>query len=218
MASHKRVPTGLVIVFEGVDGVGKTTQLELARKALTEQGWLVHATRNLGGTPIGEELRQVAFSPVERSPETDLYISAAIQAELAKSIEAERAEGKIVLIDRGPLTFASYHIYGNKVDGRLGWQFADEGMARFSPELVMLYEMNLREALERAKHRAGHTDYYASKPKKYFEGVEHGYTVAAQRYKEVVTKLHAAQPIDTVHEQTMQYIQQALEKKLAKQA
>lgn len=214
MAAEQKITGGLVIIFEGVDGVGKTTQLDLVRDQLTDQGYEVHATRNLGGTPIGEALRKVAFSPIDRSPETDLYISAAIQAELAKSIETERSRGKIVLVDRGPLSFASYHVYGNGAETELGWQFADEGMSKFDPDLVILYEMGLDDALKRAKRRKGQTDYYASKPKKYFQRVEAGYRAAARRYSGLVAKLDASGSIDAVHSQTMGLVEEALGRKL----
>jgi dTMP kinase len=209
----KTVPGGMVVIFEGIDGAGKTTQLNLVHEELISRGYGVHATRNLGGTPIGEALRQVAFSPVERSPETDLYISAAIQAELAKSIESERRSGKIVLVDRGPLSLAAYHIYGNGVGPKLGWQFADEGMARFQPNLVVLYKIELNEALKRAKRRKGHTDYYASKPKGYFRRVENGYEAGAKRYSSVVTRLDASDDIGAVHSQTMEEIDAVLRRR-----
>lgn len=212
-SKQKTVPGGLVVIFEGVDGVGKTTQLELVRKALVDEGWAVHATRNLGGTPLGEELRKVAFSSHDRTPETDLYISAAIQAELAESIESEYKQGKIVLIDRGPLSFAAYHIYGNGVAAALGWQFADEGIKRFRPDLVILYKMDVEVALERAKRRKGSTDYYASKPKAYFERVNQGYGIAAKRYAQKVTNFDASQSVEAVHTQTMLAVRKALAQK-----
>lgn len=201
----KTIPGGLTIIFEGVDGVGKTTQLKKVQEALTHEGWPVHITRNLGGTPIGEELRAVAFSPVKRLPETDLYISAAIQAELAHSIETERAENKIVLVDRGPFSFAAYHIYGNGVEADKGWKFADDGMERFRPDLVLVYEMDLDDALTRARQRSGdNADYYASKPKGYFANVQRGYREAAKRYKTtLIEKIDASKSVDSVFEATM---------------
>lgn len=204
---------GLVVLFEGVDGVGKTTQLQLASDELTGLGYTVHTTRNLGGTPIGEELREVAFSSAERLPETDLYISAAIQSELAKSIKAERSKGKTILVDRGPLSLAAYHIYGNGVSEKQGWQFADEGMNKFHPDLVILYEMNLEEALDRATRRKGHIDYYASKPKKYFQQVERGYDAAAERYASHTVRVDASKGIQEVHALTMTAIGRTIKHK-----
>jgi dTMP kinase len=208
-AKTKHIPDGFVIIFEGVDGVGKTTQLRLAQETLEKEGFEVHATRNLGGTPIGEALRDVAFSSHHRTPETDLYISAAIQAELAESIKNERAKGRVVLVDRGPLSFAAYHVYGNGVEAALGWEFADQGITRFKPDLVILYEMELGAALDRAKRRKSQVDYYASKPKSYFENVEKGYKAAAKRYPKVIT-IDASKDVDTVHDLTMRKISKAL--------
>jgi len=207
---HKK---GLVILFEGIDGVGKTTQLRLVQEALTKLGRSVHATRNLGGTPIGEALREVTLSPTERSPETDLYISVAIQSALADSIQAERQEGKVVLVDRGPLSLAAYHIYGNGVDSQLGWRYADDGMRRFAPDLVILYQTDLDTALSRTKRRHGKTDYFASQPKAYFKRVVSGFSEASKRYP--VHIINASGSIDEVHRETMTSIEKLLSKNQA---
>jgi dTMP kinase len=210
-AQHRQ--KGLVVLFEGVDGVGKTTQLKLAQEALAKLGRTVHATRNLGGTPIGEALREVTLSPTERSPETDLYISVAIQSALAESIQAERQDGKVVLVDRGPLSLAAYHIYGNGVDGQLGWRYADDGMRRFSPDLVILYQTDLDTALSRTKRRQGKTDYFASQPKAYFKRVVRGFSEASKRYP--VRIINASGSIDEVHRETMAAIESLLPKNQA---
>lgn len=195
---------GIVILFEGIDGVGKTTQLKLAQDELVKQGWPVHATRNLGGTPIGERLREVTLSPTERSAETDLYISVAIQTALVESVEAERSRGKVILIDRGPLSLAAYHIYGNGATEKLGWRYADEGMRRFKPDLVLLYQTDLDVALARAKRRSSKADYFASKPKNYFERVMRGFQDADERYPAHL--IDASSSISTVHLETMRAI------------
>src|ERR1039457_7062193 len=97
--SAKPLADGFVVMFEGIDGVGKTTQLGLARDKLTEGGWSVISLRNPGGTPIGEALRTVMLSSDDRPPMTDLYTSLAIQAALFEAIEAARQAGKIILLD-----------------------------------------------------------------------------------------------------------------------
>lgn len=205
-----RLKDGLVILFEGVDGVGKTTQLHLAQEELVQNGWPVHVTRNLGGTPIGEKLREVVFSSTARSATTDLYISVAIQTALAEHINAERKKRKIILVDRGPLSLAAYHIYGNKVGPEHGWHYADEGIKLFKPDLTLLYETKLETALTRAKRRSGKSDYYANKPKAYFQRVEKGYKDAGQRYGAV--HLDASKSIQEIHQQTMIVIKDLLSK------
>jgi dTMP kinase len=205
-----KIQKGLVILFEGIDGVGKTTQLKLAKEELAKQGLSLHATRYLGGTPIGEKLREVTLSPTERSAETDLYISVAVQTALADLVAAERSQGKIILIDRGPLSLAAYHIYGNGVSKELGWRYADDSMRRLKPDLVLLYQTKLDTALARAKRRSSKTDYFASKPKKYFERVMNGFSDASQRYP--VRVINASKSISAVHQETMQAIDALLDK------
>src|SRR4051794_4239442 len=101
VAMDKTIDGGLVIIFEGIDGVGKTTQLNLVREELEAEGWAVYGTRNLGGTPIGEELRKTLLSSLERPETTNVYISAAIQEALVAAINGQREAGKIILLDRG---------------------------------------------------------------------------------------------------------------------
>lgn len=205
-----RIDDGLVIVFEGIDGTGKTTQLELAQAELSKEGWPLHTSRNLGGTPIGEELRRVILSPLQRPETTNLYISVAIQEALIGAIETERAHGKIILMDRGPLSLAAYEIYGSRLDPDLGWPHVEAGMAKLKPELTIIYDTDVGTALQRTHAKPGKADYFESKSADYFERVAEGYRDAAKRYNQTCVIIDAGQSIEAVHEQTAQVIRQAL--------
>jgi dTMP kinase len=198
----------MVFMFEGIDGVGKSTQLRLVQKALEEAGWPVMTTRNMGGTPIGEALRDVIKSPVKRPPMTDFYISLAVQEPLLDIIDAAREEGKIVLMDRGPLSLAAYQIYGAGVDAELGWRHVAAGMDRIKPEAILLYDVaHIATALERKDGKG--QDYFENKPASYFEKVAHGYRDAAVRYEQTTT-IDALQSIPDVEAQTMAVIAKSL--------
>lgn len=205
----------LLIVFEGIDGSGKTTQLQRAQKVLQAAGWPVYATRNLGGTPIGEALRTVIKSKFERPSTTNLYISAAIQEALIDAIGLERRKGQIILMDRGPLSLAAYEIYGAGLDGDLAWPHVDGGMARLAPELTILYRTDVETALERARHKAEASDYFESQPSKFFEKVAAGYEAAARRYPRHIAVIDANRSVEAIHADTMDAIEQALQQKLA---
>jgi dTMP kinase len=207
------LPDGLVVIFEGIDGVGKTTQLELAHQALTQAGWPVLSTRNLGGTPVGEALRTVIKSKVARPPMTDLYISVAIQEALLEVIDAGRDEGKIVLLDRSPLSLAAYQIYGASVDEAAGWKYVENGMNKLRAEAVILYEMDTDTIVERIRSQPSNADYFESQPLDYFKRVAHGYDIAVQRYD--VKVVNAGQPIPAIHDQTMLVIWQTITHKLS---
>ena len=200
------LPNGLVIMFEGLDGTGKTTQIDLLSKALEEAGWTVLVTRNLGGTPIGEALREVIMSPLlKRPPLTDFYTSLAIQEPLFEVIDTARQQGKIVLMDRGPLSLAAYQIYGGGVEATLGWRHVERGMSRIKPDATILYDMDPQAALERNRQHPEKTSYFESQPLDYFQKVADGFRTAAERYPAVKT-VDAAQDIPTIHEQTVSII------------
>jgi dTMP kinase len=148
--ADKSIQGGLLIVFEGIDGVGKTTQIELTRQALAEQGWAVEIRRNLGGTPIGEALREVIKSPLERPGLTNLYISAAIQEALIEAVQKDRAAGKLILMDRGPISLAAYAVYGDGLDPEYGWPYVERGMQLLKPELTIIYQADVDLALKQA--------------------------------------------------------------------
>jgi dTMP kinase len=208
LPNARPLPDGLVIMFEGIDGVGKTTQLKLAQATLEKAGWPVLATRNLGGTPLGDELSKVVMSMLERPPLTDFYVSLAIQEPLLDVIDAARKEGRIILMDRSPLSLAAYQIYGGGVDQTLGWHHVQAGMDRLKPEAIILYETDIETALERGREHSGKADYFESKPLDYFQKVAHGYQVAADRYH--ATAIDAGQAIPAIQEQTMAVIAKLL--------
>jgi dTMP kinase len=205
------VAGGALIMFEGIDGVGKTTQVDMAKQALQDKGWLVTTSRSPGGTPIGEALRSVLLEPLPRPAMTDLYIAAAIQESLIELMEAQRASGPVMLHDRGPLSTAAYQIYGGGIDPSVGWSHVDHGMKNLKPDLIIMYECDPRIALSRVRQHSSKHDYFENQPLSYFERVAEGYKQALKRYPAVL--IDASQPIEQVHESTMQHIIALLEEK-----
>lgn len=199
------MPGGLVIAFEGIDGAGKTTQLELVRGELQAADRPVLVLRNLGGTPIGEALREVMLSPLKRPPLTDFFVSLAIQEPLLEVIDNARAEGKIILLDRSPLSLAAYQIYGTGIDESIGWQHVQSGMDRIKPDAVILYNTDVETALSRAQEATGRSDYFESKSPEYFNKVAEGYRIVAERYP-AIKAIDASQHISEIHSQTMALI------------
>lgn len=191
------VSGGRLIIFEGIDGIGKTTQLKLAESYLKEQGYKVKATRNLGGTPIGEELRQVILNPIKRPPLTDLFISMAIQEALLGEVEKLRRQGSIILMDRSHIAMVAYQAYGSGLNKAQCWKFADKGMQSLRPELTLYLSGDIAASLARAKVASGKADYFESKPETYFKAVNKGYEAASKRYQ--VVTINADRSIEAVH-------------------
>jgi len=203
---------GLLIVFDGIDGAGKTTQLQLAQEALKSEGWPVYTTRNLGGTPIGEELRKIIKSPLERPESTNVYIAVAIQEALIEAIQAEKAKGQLILEDRGPLALAAYELYGSGLDKSLVWPHVERGMVELKPKLTIIYDVDVNAGLQRAKQKSAQAraDYFESKPHDYFERVAKGYQLMAKQCGDAAVVIDANQPIEAVRRATMRAIRRAL--------
>lgn len=198
--------SGKLIMFDGPDGVGKTTQFQLVADELQRRGYQVYTTHLLGGTPIGEELRRIMFSDAPRPATTNLHLSLAIYYALAEAIAAERAKGKVILIDRSPLSLIAYQVYGDQVDRDAGFRACQEALQVFQPDLLLLYQAPLEvlqaRRAEQQKHKAG--DYFEAQALAYHQRTIEGYRVAAEQFP--ATVIDANGDIAEIHDRTMQAI------------
>lgn len=196
---------GKVVYFDGPDGAGKTTQLKLVSQTLIENGYSVHVSRVLGGTPIGELLREAVLSQSDRPVETDLHIAMACQHALAVDLAANHAD-QIVLLDRSPLSVIAYQVYGDGLDKEIGFKAADELMALIKPDLTLLYTAPANALADRRHHRNyrhGY-DFFENKPVDYHQRVVEGYEAAAKHFKAVT--IDATQSIDEINDKTLKAI------------
>jgi dTMP kinase len=191
-------------MFDGPDGVGKTTQLGLVRDELLSQGFDVYTSRFQGGTPLGDELSKVSVMPIERQPLTDHYIAMAIRTELVGEVAKRRQAGHVVLLDRSTLSSWAYQVFGSGLEADVVQDDLDSEMNRFQPNLIICYEASVPTLRTHMRHRNHKTDYFESKPDDYFERIQKGYAFAAERYG--ATIIDAEADIPTVHDRTMQVI------------
>src|SRR6266581_1747783 len=144
---------GVFVVFEGVEGAGKGTQLELARQFLEGEGREVVVTREPGGTELGERLRTLLLDPGTGTvePRTEALLFAASRSQhVATVIRPALEEGKVVLCDR----FIDSSLAYQGVARGLGEQdvltlnaWATQGLF---PDLVVLLHMEPGVGLSRA--------------------------------------------------------------------
>jgi dTMP kinase len=142
---------GRLIAFEGVEGAGKSTQLELLRRALAGRGCDVVVTREPGGTPAGERVRDLLLDPaVELAPRAEALLFAAARAELVERVIRPALErGAVVLCDRYLDSSLAY-----QGGGRGLGRHAVEEVNRFAtggvlPDLVVLLDLDPAAGLAR---------------------------------------------------------------------
>ena len=156
---HARSGRGRFLVFEGIEGAGKSTQLRLVERRLRDAGVKTLATREPGGTPLGESLRAVLLDPrfTGMSPAAELLVMFAARAEhLAKVIEPALAAGTWVLCDRFTDATFAYQGGGRGVDAARIAVLEETVQGGVRPDLALVLDVPVEVGLARAgRRRAG---------------------------------------------------------------
>lgn len=139
------------ISFEGIDGSGKTTHSRIFCEFLRSIGADFISTREPGGTPLGEDIRNFALKKYkDKSVKAELYLFEASRAEhFEKVIQPALNEGKIVVIDRFCDSTLAYQGYGNKNDLEAVEFVDDFATNNTKPDLTFYLDIDPREALAR---------------------------------------------------------------------
>src|SRR2546430_16599191 len=105
---------GRLVVLEGAEGAGKTTQIRLLAERLTTAGISCVAVREPGGTPVGDDIREILLHPEQEiTAATEALLFMASRAEpIARELLPSSVEGLVVLVDRFFLSTYAYQIFG----------------------------------------------------------------------------------------------------------
>ncbi len=142
----------MFITFEGPEGSGKTTQIRLLRDYLQQQGWSVVATREPGGTPIGDQIR-ACLHDVNNTAMTaaaELLLYSASRAQLVgELIRPALAQGQIVLCDRYADSTLAYQGYGRGLDLAALQQITQFVTGGLQPDLTLFLDVAVEAGLAR---------------------------------------------------------------------
>jgi dTMP kinase len=191
------------VTLEGIEGVGKTTQVARLSAALTARGVEHVVTREPGGTPLAEKIRELVLSPKEEAlpPVAELLLMFAARAvHLANHIEPELAAGRWVICDR--FTDATFAYQGagrgmNQADIRY-LESCVQGARR--PDLTLLLDVPVAVGLGRSRKRdvGKDRDRFELERAEFFERVREGYLQRARMEPERMAVIDAGQGVDEV--------------------
>src|SRR6266404_5834421 len=145
-------PPGALITFEGLDGCGKTTQFDLESKRLVGQGWVVTTTKEPGGTPVGQKIREIVLNvssgPLSATTELALMLAARAQ-HIHEVIRPALESGILVLCDRFTDSTVAYQGYGRGIPlDQL--ETLDRILCHsFRPQLTLILDIDPETAAER---------------------------------------------------------------------
>jgi dTMP kinase len=194
--------TGVFISFEGIDGAGKSTHIAALAAVLREQGRDVTLTREPGGTPLAEKIRELALNEAMDPLAEALLMFAARRDHLQQVIEPALAAGQVVLCDRFTDATFAYQGEGRGFDkavlGQLEqWvQARPEGGIR-QPDLTLLFDL----APEIAAGRLSGSrvpDKFESQPLEFFRKVAAGYDLRARQDPARFARIAADRPKEAV--------------------
>lgn len=194
----------MFITFEGIDGSGKSTQLECLGATLKAHGLPVVVTRDPGGTALGQELRQILLHhPGFVSPRCELFLYLADRAQhvdelLKPSLEA----GKIVLCDRYIDSTVAYQGGGRGIPLEEIHRLNVLAIQGLKPHKTFLLDAPVSVLLARANHRS-HADRLEKEAVDFYERVRAQYLALASAEPQRFVVLDATQPITTLQESVL---------------
>lgn len=187
---------GFFISFEGVDGVGKSTQVKRLEAYLLEQGRSVLVTREPGGTPLGERIRQILLHGEDEAPRTEALLYAASRAQhVAQKIRPALDSGALVISDRYIDSSLAYQAGGRELTladvRRLNsWATGD-----LWPDRTYLLDMSFQQSRQRLQ---GEPDRLESSGDAFFDRARQAFLALAEGEPDRFRVIDASQPIDQV--------------------
>lgn len=183
---------GLFITFEGIERTGKTTQAQKLKHYLESKGWTVVLTREPGGTPSAEAIRELLLhrrGVADMSPLTETMLMAAARADHVENVlQPALAEGHAVISDRFADSTFAYQGYGLGVDLEHIDRLNEMATGGLMPHLTIL--LNCRtEVMDRRSNLTGN-DRIEGRTRKYYERVQEGFLARAR------SDLHRIKVID----------------------
>jgi dTMP kinase len=202
---------GLFITFEGLDGSGKSTQMELLAEALRDRGYVVLVTREPGGTTVGESIRNVLLDPrhdgMSARAETMLY--AAARAQLVEQVIRPALEdGQVVLCDRYLDSSLAYQGFGRGlgIDDIIGLNIW--GTDCLFPDLTLLLDLDDSARVGRV---AAVPDRLEAENDEFHAKVAEGYRTLAMLHRHRIRKVDASGTETEVHARVRAVIEKELE-------
>ena len=210
---------GLFVTFEGTEGSGKSTQIELLAKRLESLGRQVLRLREPGGTPVGEEIRHILKHSAANHamvPEAELLLINASRAQLVREvIRPELEAGKIVLCDRFVDSTIAYQVFGRGLDAKQVQRILEFTVADTLPHLTLLLRVPIevsetRRAARKTTEAANSRDRFEEQDREFFKRVEQGYDAIAASTDTRVRELDATRSIDEVHQEVWRWVEALL--------
>ena len=200
---------GLFITFEGADGCGKTTQLNLLKEYLENNSYEVVLTREPGGKGLGEKVREILLNyDGEVSNRCESFLFLADRAQNIDIIVTPAIEqGKIVLCDRHTDSSVAYQGYGRGLDINQINTLNNLATNNKKPDLTLVFDVDIETSMQRVGNEK---DRMESAGKEFFNRVRNGYLELAKQEPERIKVIDSTKSISEVQKDVLEIIKTKL--------
>lgn len=206
----------MFITFEGPDGSGKTSQLNMLEPFLKDMGLDVIRTREPGGTEIGDQIRSVIMDMKNKSmhPRSEILLFCASRAQLVEElIRPSLAAGKIILCDRYADSTMAYQGYGHGLDRDSLNSLLNFATGGLKPDLTLLFDISAETGLRRRLTNHDEWNRMDDYALQFHERVRNGYLEMAAKDPARWVVINADRPKEIIHQEVVSIITEKIRNK-----
>ena len=200
--------------LEGIDGSGKSTQIDMLIAKLTAEGYSVVKLREPGGAKISERVREILLDPAFKgimSDKTELLLYNAARAQVIHEIIQPALDaGKVVIADRFAWSTFAYQGYARGLGADLVQRLTEITCGDCFPELTVVLDLTVERSRARTAKRGEAPDRLEQEKADFFERVRQGYLAAARDYPDCVAAIDADRTPEEVFEDLYKLIKSKL--------
>ncbi len=218
IVSEKR--SGAFVTFEGIEGCGKTSQITMLGEHLIKKGYSVLMTREPGGTPVGESVREILLHAGNSSMRslTELFLLEAVRHQhVDEVIVPSLQDGKVVLCDRFSDATTAYQGFGRGIDREMIELINHWSTGGLKPNLTILLDCPVEEGIDRSLDRLRKEGKLEGESRFEKEGLEfhtrvrEGYLEIAGEEPDRFRLLSATPPPEKIHKEVVEIVDRWLE-------
>ncbi len=206
---------GKFISLEGCEGCGKSTQASLLKTRLESMGVSVVMTREPGGTPTGEMIRDMLqhhATGENITPAAEVLLFAASRAQhVTNVIRPALAKGHWVICDRFVDSSLAYQAGGRGISLEQVLAVNEYALDGCWPDVTLWFDVTVETALDRMKDRGAHPDRFESEARSFHRSVAEMYGLIGKRFNDRIVRMDASKTIEDVSDQVHACLRAKLE-------